>query len=196
MRAGTTLAALGVRLVDGGGQPQLLDAADQLMKVGIEAAVFADEERQHSGRRERLREIGAIVGSLPGGHCTELAVVAALTEEGLQRFIDHPATEAASNPRVARLQQVSDQLGRQSRQTVPELIEEYGDSAVRQAIGTCAHRRSWFKTDEGGRSLGKLIENERLDELLAAISSFWAAIAAYLEIPQVGGGENAEPGAD
>lgn len=178
-----SLDALGVRLVDGGGQPRALSLAEELMASGMEIGVFLDDETEFSGRRAKLAASGACAAGLSAGRCTEVAVAASVSLDALKELLKHPGSDG-SNPYDRRIQRVTERLGKQGRPTLAELVEEHGEALVRKAVGEAAHASpGWFKSREGGRLLGQfLVVAEGGDAVIGDIKSLWLELSDRLQL--------------
>ncbi|MBS1676381.1 MAG: AAA family ATPase [Actinobacteria bacterium] len=181
--AGTTLGALGVRLVDGGGQPKLFAVTDALVEAGESFGVFLDEEDIHKGRRAALGAVdGVVFGTYTDAGCFEEALSKQLSLLELDRLIAAPDGAGWSNA-DARYQQLNGDLGNQSRKTLVELENEIGEEDCRVAFSTAAKKRGWFKTLQASLMVGEyLCANHPQIQLVRDGEAFWASILSLVPI--------------
>jgi len=156
------LDAFGIHLVDGRGQPQVLDNVAAFIAAGLRCAAFLDNEVDFPQRRTRLATgchlfvwggvcnvEEAVARWLPREQLANLPVWAADARDGRERsYVDQVRRE------------LPDGLGR----TINQLIEDVGETAVRQALATCMGANKWFKTQDAGRILGRRLLDSGLPE--------------------------------
>lgn len=148
------LDAIGVRLVDGGGQPKVLDIADRFIAAAIACAAFLDNEDVHRGRRRNInQECTCLIWD--GAINIEDAVCKWLPRNALFDLLQDAAQ--ASGIDVRHLEdQVHLSIQEAHRLGGPRDLRSanYDDATIRSAFYAAMHGRSWFKSKEGGRILG------------------------------------------
>jgi putative ATP-dependent endonuclease of OLD family len=151
-------SALGIHLVDAGGHEFALRFIAALAAREQPTFALVDNETFDTGQRARLAEQAHVHLSISeGGRCIECAVANALPIIALPDFVSLPGIEGKHLDVTARLQAVSNLLGRQCRDPIPALVTEYGETAVREAVGEAAAKGGWFKTADAGEDLGRFI---------------------------------------
>jgi putative ATP-dependent endonuclease of the OLD family len=158
---------LGVELVDGGGQPNILSILDQFIAAGLRCGAVLDNEHVHPGRRDRIRP-----------HVTHLIWEQAINIEDavckwltVSQLFDLIAT--ASEARGMGLRYLEDQLyeaiSQNLRQgTARELrTAGYADEVLRPAFYAAMEGNSWFKTREAGRILAQALVRIGIPEVLS-----------------------------
>lgn len=126
-RDGYSLAALGVQLVDGGGQPHVFSVVDAYREAGFRLGLFLDEEPVHSGARaERAADEKVSAATWSDATYTEDAVAKGLTLEQLESLL---GVGDAADERLAerRRQQLCAKLEHQGELGVVELAAAYGE---------------------------------------------------------------------
>lgn len=177
------LAALGVRLVDGGGQPHAFGVIAALLGADFKVGVFLDDEPDNSGRRAKL-DTDAVVarGFFASGTCTEVALATKLDERWLDELLDI-ADPAVPRPGDGRRQQITEALEAKGALTPTELAGSHGWDAVREAVGICAHRNGWFKQRDNAKALAHWLMEGRLpDEIVDDITRLWSGLQTLLDI--------------
>jgi putative ATP-dependent endonuclease of the OLD family len=199
---GYSLAALGVQMVDGGGQPQVFGVVDGYCDAGFQLGLFLDEEQKHRGQRdERAARGDVIAGKWLDAVCTEHALAQELTLEQLDELLK---IGDAEDERLAerRRKQLCAKLSHEGEAGVVELSAVYGDSNVRDAWGAVAHKPSkkqagWFKSRQHANALADwLVANGLPARMDRAVVGFWDKIARAVAGPkadetQPGGSGNA-----
>jgi putative ATP-dependent endonuclease of OLD family len=166
--------ALGLHLVDAGGHGHALTLITALAEDERPICAIVDEESFGGGTRNALAEKSYVhLCRPPGGRCIECAVANALALSELSAMVELPGTDGQYMRVDSRLQAISHHLGSQSRQSIGDLVLEYGEQAVRQAVGETATRGGWFKSALAGEELGKFIIDhvESNHELVSALRS-------------------------
>lgn len=188
---GTTLGALGVRLVDGAGQPKLFAITDELIKAGERFGAFLDEEKDHKGRRAALSAADHVAfGTYTDAGCFEEALSKQLSIKDLDLLIEAPDA-TGRNHSDSRYQQLNSELGAQARKTLTELEAEIGEQRCREAFGDAAKKRDWFKSLQAGLAVGEyLCENHSDIQIVRDGESFWEAISSLIppEVLSTGSG--------
>ena len=78
--AGISLAALGIHLVDGGGQPHAFGVIDAYRDAGFDVGMFLDNEESDSGERaKRAAHPQVVAGAWTKHSCTEHALAQGLS---------------------------------------------------------------------------------------------------------------------
>jgi putative ATP-dependent endonuclease of OLD family len=182
LTAGTTLAALGVLLVDGGGQPQAFNVVDALRKTDFQVGAFLDEEAEHSGRRQRLDgDDGAALASF-GRRCTEEALAEHLPEALLDELVE-VGNDQVPGIGHGRRQHLNSELGTPGGLSPTELAGHHGWPAVRQGIGRAAAKHNWFKQAGTARALALWLADGRLPEPMRAnLADFWSALSPWARL--------------
>lgn len=178
---GLGLQALGVRLVDGHGQPKAVDLVDALRDRAVPVVAWLDEERQCVGRRNRLREAGVTIGTFKNVTSIESALASELPIVGLEEFLDihEPMSSRVGE---SRRQQLGEAVGRPGVTALETLVEELGSEAVRTAWAATAASKRWFKSVGNAEALGEELVSRGLPpKMQAAVNEFW-----HLVKPQVG----------
>jgi putative ATP-dependent endonuclease of the OLD family len=176
--------AVGVHCIDGNGHEPALELLAALRQHGLPTLGLLDDEEFKVGTRQEMKDSSDVVLLvLPGGSCTEEAVIAALPTEALQDLMSR-----AVRPRdgtQSRYQALTTALGQQEATTdLPALLLKYGEQTVRECLAKTAIDSSWFKTRDGGRVLASLTLDhvEDTQELRQAIASFVGDILSIFDI--------------
>jgi putative ATP-dependent endonuclease of the OLD family len=192
MEADTTLGALGVRLVDGGGQPKVFGVTDALVTAGQRFGAFLDDEVEHKGRRASLATAENVAfGTYTEARCLEEALSKQLSIEDLDRLI----TASDSNGRdhsASRYQQLNDGLGNQSRKTLVQLATELSEDRCRAAFSEVATRRGWFKAPQTSIAVGEYLRDHHADiQIVRDAGELWASVMDLIstEVPSEGPGD-------
>ena len=183
--AGSSLAALGVHAVDGGGQPHAFSVIDAYREAGFELGMFLDDEQKHSGERAKRAAYPEVVaGTWSGRSCTEHALAHGLSLAQLDELL------GIGDPDVDRLderrrKQLCAAIGSKSEHGAQVLLADYAEEQVRDAWGRAAHERNWFKPRAHGEALvAWLIQPGRLPAGMAAdIRAFWDGLSKKLPRP-------------
>jgi len=154
---GNDTDALGIRLIDGGGQPNVLTTAEKFVEAGLTCAVFVDNEAQHGGRRENLRDRCA---AFIWQECRnpEEAACRWVPDARLFALIDAAAEVAGVEPRYFE-DHIFDLIPAAQRQGTARALRTAGYPAelLRQSMLTAMTERSWFKKREGGQALARAL---------------------------------------
>lgn len=151
------LDASGIHLVDGGGQPNVLDIADTFASAGMSCAIFLDNETLYTGRRTRI--IGRSIAFVwQDAKNIEDAVCRWLPIDSLFELI-----AAATQHMEIEGRYLEDQV----YQCIPEEVRQgparelrssnYPEAVLRRAFYTVMTERAWFKRREGGRTLARTL---------------------------------------
>jgi putative ATP-dependent endonuclease of OLD family len=178
--AGTTIGALGIRLIDGGGQPNVFTPLRGLKAVGLPRAAFLDTETTQTGKRQELSADPLVIyGTYTDGCGFEDALAADLSLDALDALICLPA-HGGHDVSTARYQQLNHAAGSEGRRTVVELDAEPGID-VRRAFATAANGSSWFKTRANAAIVGEhLLAHHRTSRIVQDVEGFWNRVLAVL----------------
>jgi putative ATP-dependent endonuclease of OLD family len=172
-----TLDALGVRLIDGGGQPHVFPAVAALRQMGLQCGAFLDTEHAQKGKRQELAEDPNIAfGTYVGARCLEEALAASLPLDALDELIALPGP-AGRDRTEARYQQMTGMHGEQSRKRLVELRADVEESECRELFARAANHYEWFKNEQGGAAIGRhLVKHHPDSPIVAAIQTFLTAL--------------------
>jgi putative ATP-dependent endonuclease of OLD family len=178
---GTTLGALGIRLVDGGGQPKVFTSTAALQGIGLRFGTFLDSEHEWRGKRKALVDDENVAfGTYSGGRCLEDALAAELELSELDALIALPGP-GDRDLSQSRYQQLNALAGEQSRKTLVELELEIGDERCRDVFAKAANKEGWFKTREGGFAVGRfLLDRHPSSKIVTDVADFWTAAAGLI----------------
>ncbi len=170
---------LGIRLIPRTGHPTILDEADELLAAGIQCGVFVDNENDFAGRGAALQaHPRCAFGSWAGVRNIEEAVAAWLPRNQLQQLLEL-AAQLRDRPVEDLLQQVGECIGKPGSDSLDALEATFGEAKLREALACAmqAKHNPWFKTQEGGEALGKLLLElglpPQIDEVMRA---FWQRV--------------------
>lgn len=178
---GNDLAALGVELVNGGGQPGVLTTIRAFADAGIPVAGFVDNENEHSGTRGSLT-VPVFVWT--GVKNIEEAIATHLPTHQLEALIELAASHNGVDARNY-LTQVRDQLT-SGGMILDELgldrfLSACGETEVRAAIGQVMSKHSWFKSVAGGEALALYLEEAGMPApIQAQLDAFGIVLADVL----------------
>jgi len=168
----TDPSAFGIYLIDAGGHTQALAILSAFAQDDVVSIGLLDDEEFASGKRTQVGDSRLIhLYMPPGGRCIECALANALPPEAVEALIALPGTAGPFLKVNDRLQAISTRLGKQSRLSMNDLIAEFGDEAVRGAVGEAATGGDWFKSIEAGRELGQFI-GANVDSSHALVTTF------------------------
>lgn len=178
---GTTLGALGLRLIDGGGQPQVFTVTDALRNAHQRFGAFLDTEKTHEGKREELRSAEHVAfGTYSDARGLEEALSKHLALEELDRLIAMPAPDGRDRS-ADRLQQLNEHAGAPSRKTLSELAAEHGQERCREFFCQVANRSRWFKRREEGTIVGEFLRSHHPDsQIVLDVNIFWKAAISLI----------------
>jgi putative ATP-dependent endonuclease of OLD family len=181
LKDGIDLDAVGIRFVDGGGQPQAFDVIRGFRDADFAVGVFLDEEREHRGRRKQARADDRIsVGRFRNVASTEEALARNLPTERLDELLE---VSGGSFPRIAesRRRQLNHHLGMEGDRSPSTLVANEGEERVRSAIAEAAHKCDWFKARPDAKALAAWLGDGRLPAPMAEdLASFYGAIRPLL----------------
>ncbi len=182
---GQDLFGLGVHVADGGGHETSLVLIEELHSSGHTVMGFVDNEVSHSGTRQRLIDKGIRMHIDPDSRNLEHSVVLALPDlAAVDALLAWPAKEDPTDFPGRRAQQVGERMGRPGKLTPSELAAAGEDpAAVREAVAAAAHKRGWFKSREGGASLGRFVQSHvpSNSPLLQRVDTFWRHVQDHIE---------------
>lgn len=187
-RDGYSLAALGVQVVDGGGQPHVFGVVDAYREAGFRLGLLLDEEPAHSGTRAACAAHDEVFAAAwADAVCTEDALSKGLTLKQLESLLN---LGDADDERLAerRRQQLCARLGHQGELGVTALAEAYGEPEVRAAWAAVAHKPSkgksgWFKARANAEALSMwLAEHGLPDDMRRVLDELWADISAAVSV--------------
>lgn len=172
-----TLDAMGVRLIDGGGQPHVFPAIEALRGMELGCSAFLDSEHAQTGKRQQLAEDPKVAfGTYTGGRCLEEALAASLSLEALDEVIALP-DPGGRDRAEARYQQMTRIAGEQSRKRLVDLAAEMGETECCELFAKAANECEWFKGRGGGAVIGRyLLEKHPDSPIIADIRGFLTAI--------------------
>lgn len=147
----------GIRLVDGGGQPNVLDIADAFISAGIACATFLDNEIAFAGRRDRISE-QSVTFVWREARNIEDALCKWLSVDLLFDLVETAAEAMEIEGRYLE-DQVYLSIAEQNRRgTARELrSQNYPEAEMRSAFFSTMTGKSWFKRREGGRVLARAL---------------------------------------
>lgn len=179
--AGATLDALGVRLVDGGGQPKVFKVTDALVSAGERFAAFLDSEVEHIGKRKNLDEAEEVAfGTYSGAHCLEEALSKQLKLEDLDNLIATPASDGRDHSN-SRYQQINERAGAPSRKRLVDLSAEHGEERCRELFREVANDNGWFKAPQTSIVVGEFLRAHHADiQIVRDVADFWAAARSLI----------------
>jgi hypothetical protein len=186
---GCNLDALGIRLIDGEGQPSVFKTIRAFHDAGLKCAAFLDNEDTHSGCRAEMKaKCGLFVWT--GVKNIEEAIATTLPFE---RWSDLILAAAGNNNRAKSYEDQmrsglpAPQPG--ERPSIPELVDMHGEATVRKALSTAMQDGEWLKSKAIGYTVGrKLLQWGLQDNIAAAVRAF----AKHLPIPNDEPGTNAQ----
>lgn len=187
-RDGCSLAALGVQLVDGGGQPHVFSVVDAYLAAGFRLGLFLDEEPVHGGARaERAAHEKVSAATWSDATSTEDALAQGLTLDQLDGLLEvgDPVHERLGE---GRRRQLCAKLEHEGDIGVIELAAVHGEAKVREAWAAAAHKPSkkasgWFKPRANAEALGAWLAGNGLPaEMRHVLDEFWAVISAAVPV--------------
>lgn len=193
-RVGTSLGALGVRLVDGGGQPHVFSTSTALQEMDIPFGAFLDDESHSKGKRDALiADPNVAFGSYTNGAGLEEALSSELSIEQMDQLVQ--LSDPTGHDRsTARYQAFNEALGAPGRASISEGASEKGEDAARAAFAEAANNGSWFKSRQLGQQVGSfLLENAPGGAIAEDVASFWSELRSQLPDHLVGGAKTSDP---
>lgn len=174
------LDGAGVYLIDGEGQPNVLNLIQAFTAAGVTCAGFLDNEDFDSGIRRRLAEQCALF-VWEGVVNIEHAVARYLPREQLPKILEW-AEDAKDVPQRQLADQIVGLLGGRTRD-FNDLCDAHGEATVRDAVyrAMTARKAAWFKSCKGGAILARgLIEVGMPPEIRAPLADFVRRVKALL----------------
>ena len=178
-RLGGDLAALGVELVDGEGQPHVLSKLAAFYAAEIPVAGFVDNEERHQGIRNALTRQLRLFAWV-GVKDIEDAVATHVHLGALSDLVEFSA-DLLTVPASTLMAQVRDRL-RQADAAVDglsfeALIAFTDEPTVRTALGHVMSTNGWFKTAERGAALATHLNEVGVPPgILGQIDAFAASL--------------------
>lgn len=181
MELNTSLGALGIRLVDGGGQPKVFGITDALVSARERFGAFLDDEVEHRGRRASLAAGENIAfGTYTDAKCLEEALSKQLSIQDIDRLIAAPDITGRDHS-GSRYQQLNDGLGAQSRRTLGELAADLGEDRCREAFSEVANKRGWFKTPQTSCAVGQYLGDHHADiQIVQDVEALWTSLMGLM----------------
>ncbi len=169
--------ALGMRLVDGGGQPHVFPALEALRQMKLRCGAFLDSEHSQAGKRQELADDPDVAfGTYTGARCLEEALAASLPLQALDELIGLRGPNGRDRTE-ARYQQMTALAGKQSRTRLVDLVADMEESKCRELFAKAANQCEWFKGREGGAAIGRyLLEQHPESPIVADVQRFLTAI--------------------
>jgi hypothetical protein len=178
---GRNLDSSGIRLVDGQGQPNVLNIVDHFIRAEIKCAAFLDNETEHSGRRQRIAT-GCTEFNWQNAVNIENAVCKWLSLTDLFELIVIATKATKIEPRY---------LEDQVYQAIPETIQiggprdlrtaQYAEQVLRDAFYKAMNQKGWFKTRQGGQILALALRTLGIpNEINIQINDFGNRLQAIL----------------
>jgi len=179
--ADTTLGALGIRLVDGGGQPKVFGVTDALVNAGQRFGAFLDDETEHKGRRAALAAADCVAfRGYTNARCLEEALSKQLSIEKLDALICTPDANGRDRS-TSRYQQLNESLGSQSRKTLSQLVPELGEDRCRSAFSDIANRKGWFKTSQTSVVVGEYLrDDDGGTQIVRDVADLWTSVMGLI----------------
>lgn len=173
------LDAAGVHLINGGGQPKVLDMIRAFADAGVPCAGFLDEENFDPVIRRSLAERCTLF-IWNGAVNVEDAVTRFLPLEHLPRILEW--AEVAKDIQQRHLaDQLTAELGGEKTRDFAELVAVHGEEAVRRSLYSVMSKRRWFKSEVGGAVLARgLIEIDMPAEIRSQLWDFVKRLKAML----------------
>jgi len=173
---GTTLGAIGIRFVDGDGQPSAFKVTAALRDAKQRFSAFLDTENTYKGKRAELMAADEVAfGTYTDARCLEGALAKQLPIDRLDRLIKIPGP-SGRDLSVARYQQLNDCAGAPGRKTLAQLVPEHGEERCRELFSEAANTSSWFKTRKEGNAVGDFLLERHSDcQIVRDARVFWDA---------------------
>jgi putative ATP-dependent endonuclease of OLD family len=176
------LNGCGIHLVDGGGQPHVLDIADAFVSAGMACAFFFDNESKHSGRREQVAQKRNALVWRDAINIEDSAC------KWLPRASLFELLNAATGLRGIDSRYLEDQVYQQ----IPEneriggprdlTTSAYLERTIRTAFYNAMSLQSWFKNREGGLTLARVLTRIGMPvKIRRQLDEFGSKIAAMLQ---------------
>lgn len=155
---GYSFSCRGVVAVDGQGRTQAPSVAVELRRLGYDAAYLGDSDEPIVPPPPELEAKGVTVILWDGGVATEQRVALDVTWEALQKLVGAAITELGTESVLASISSVLPVNLVPCGFNIDRWVEgSIGEAEVRQAIGTTAKKRDWFKDLNRGRTLAQIV---------------------------------------
>jgi len=156
-----TAGALGVRIAEGRGTTAF-NYSRGFLKAGFAVALFCDsDEENKEAEKENLRKMGAIVVDWQKGDCIELAATRYLPFPAVLALLELAANIKQQDDSSITIEEIKNQLWNAVKakygKECPEITNLSDSVEIRKAIGMAAKTGAWFKSQDKGQQLGKLI---------------------------------------
>lgn len=151
LTSGVGLTAESVALSDAGGSDNVFKYAKHLKEAGYQPCIFMDSDvKHHQQHKDDAKNNGIDVFDWDAGNMTELQVFLDVTDECVKKLIKLAAE-------VKSEQSIRDQMNNVGMDFDNVLSMGLIPEENRKALGTLAHKKSWFKQVEFGRKLCQII---------------------------------------
>lgn len=148
---GVGLTAESVALSDAGGSDRMFKYAKHLKEAGYQPCIFMDSDvADHQQHKDDARNDGVDIFEWDAGNMTELQVFLDVTDECVKKLI-RLAAELKGE------QSIRDQIRNAGIDFDNLLAMDVIPEESRKALGTLAHKKSWFKQVEYGKQLCQTI---------------------------------------
>lgn len=176
------LAVVGTAVRNGQGDAMSLTRARCLAELGFPVITLIDSDKPLTYEETMTRSTGAQVVRWGDGKCFEERIALDLPDEKLEEFIKaatqvKPEQDAVKDGIKAKLTGSITLSGTDPRQWATDNSLSLMD--IRNAIGKAAHDKKWFKDEQKGVILGKLlyglwadIQDKALGQRIAEIRAF------------------------
>ena len=183
-RLGGDLAALGVELVDGEGQPHVLSKLAAFHTAEIPVAGFVDNEERHRGVRNTLAGQLNLFFVWSEVKNIEDAVATHLPLDALPRLVEFTAgfNSVSASTLMA---QVRDHLKQGNAAadglSFEALMAHTDEPAMRIALAHVMSSNAWFKTDQRGAALATHLNEVGVPQaILSQIDAFAVSLSARI----------------
>jgi len=165
------------------GQPKVLREATALLDAGIACGLFVDNETDHAGQRDQLRQRDdCAFGCWDTVVNIEEAVARSLPVEQLSKLVDLAAELLPEGRLASLLQQVGQHAGKPGEAPINSLVASLGEQAARDALCQAMQDGKWFKQMGRARALGKFLLEEGIPpEVERVLLAFWDSIKKVLD---------------
>jgi putative ATP-dependent endonuclease of the OLD family len=170
----TSIGAVGIRLVDGEGQPSVFKVTAALTAAKQRFGAFLDTESVHQGKRDELVAADHVAfGTYTNARCLEEALSKQLSIDHLEELINLPGP-AGHDLSTSRYQQLNHVAGKPGRQTLKAIVDEQSDRRARELFSEAANQGRWFKSRADGRAVAAfLVERSPDCPIVRDARAFW-----------------------
>lgn len=174
--------ALGLYFLDGGGQPASINITNDFIRAGIKCGAFLDKEKEHQGKRTALQQDPAcIFGTWEEVADIEEAICKWLSIQQLELVVDayinlNSNTNDKSGKRLGLIKRLKDRfkdtspaLNETDMHTLNELSGVCDDIKLRNALLKIMKDDNWFKSYEGGYTLGRALSQMHLPAQIESV---------------------------